>query len=496
MYKVEVYLSIRRACLVEGKSIRQVSEEFGINRRTVRKMIQNSAPPGYQRKQEAKKPKLGPHLEFIHQILKEDKACPKKQRHTAKRILVRLKEERGYEGGYTVVRDYIKKYHTLTKEMFCPLEHPPGEAQVDFGEAWVVIAREKQKCHIFVMDIPQSDGCFVKAYPHENTEAFCEGHASAFIFFEGVPTKILYDNTTIAVSFILGKRKKTRAFCELQSHYLFEEKFARVRKGNDKGKVEGLVGYARRNFMVPIPEFETFDDFNAYLKTCCLKRQKDILYGQKESIEERLKRDTLSFLPLPEVPFEACACQSGRVSSQSLVRYKGNDYSVPIRYGHRDVFIKGYVQEVIISCGTEIIAKHSRNYGKGEKIFNPLHYLPLLERKTGAFDQAAPLSKWELPAVFRKCQNLLEQRDGKEGKREYIRILSLLETYSLEELEIGIKDALTLGALNSASIKHILLCHLDEKPVTLNMMEYPNLPHVFVTTTKPQDYGQLLGESC
>lgn len=496
MYKVEVYLNIRRACLIEGKSIRQVSAEFGINRRTVKKMIQNATPPGYQRKKEVQKPKLGPYVEFINQLLNEDKACPKKQRHTAKRIFVRLKEERGYEGGYTIVREYVRKYHVLNKEMFCPLEHPAGEAQVDFGEAWAIIGGKKQKCHIFVMDIPQSDACFVKAYPHENTEAFCEGHASAFSFFEGVPSKILYDNTSIAVSFILGKRKKTKAFCELQSHYLFEEKFARVRKGNDKGNVEGLVGYARRNFMVPIPEYETFDDYNDYLKIRCIKRQKDILYGEKESIEERLKRDRSSFLPLPDAPFEACVCQAGRVSSQSLVRYKGNDYSVPIRYGHQDVFIKGYVQEVVISCGTETIAKHPRSYGQGEKIFNPLHYLPLLERKTGAFDQAAPLSKWELPSVFNKLQILLEQRSGKEGKREYIRVLRLLETYSLEQLENGVKDALKLGVFNIESIKHLLLCRLDKRPPDLNMKEYPHLPNVSVQMTRSQDYGQLLGARC
>ena len=154
-----------------------------------------------------------------------------------------------------------------TREMFVPLTHAPGKAQADFGEAWVMVAGVKCKAHYFAMDLPQSDDCFVAAFAAETTEAFLEGHVRAFAYFEGVPRHILYDNTKLAVAKILGggERKKTRAFSELQSHYLFEEKFGRPGKGNDKGKVEGLVGYARRNFMVPRPRFATWDAFNDHL---------------------------------------------------------------------------------------------------------------------------------------------------------------------------------------------------------------------------------------
>ena len=143
--------------------------------------------------------------------------------------------------------------------MFVPLAHPPGHAQVDFGEAIGVIGGVERKIHFFAFDLPHSDACFVIAYPAETTEAFCDGHVQAFAFFGGVPRSILYDNTTLAVARILGdgKRQRTRAFTELQSHYLFEDRFGRPGKGNDKGKVEGLVGYARRNFLVPIPAFDS-----------------------------------------------------------------------------------------------------------------------------------------------------------------------------------------------------------------------------------------------
>src|SRR6202167_168029 len=242
MYTVEIYGRVRRAVLVEGKSERAVAQEFGIARETVRKMLRYSVPPGYRRERPGKRPKLGAWLGVIDAILKEDKDSPVKQRHTAKRIFDRLRQEYAYAGGYTIVKDYVRLQQMRTREMFVPLTHVPGQAQADFGEAWVIVAGVKCKAHYFAMDLPQSDDCCVAAFPAETTEAFLEGHVRAFVYFEGVPRQILYDNTKLAVAKILGggERKKTRAFSELQSHYLFEEKFGRPGKGNDKGKVEGV----------------------------------------------------------------------------------------------------------------------------------------------------------------------------------------------------------------------------------------------------------------
>ena len=162
----------------------------------------------------------------------------------------------------------MREHRRQTREMFVPLFHPPGHAQCDFGEALVVIGGVQRKAHCFVLDLPHSDGCFVKAYPAEDTDAFLDGHVSAFAFLGGVPQSILYDNTRLAVARILGdgRRKRAQAFIELQSHYLFEDRFGRPAKGNDKGKVEGMVGYMRRNFLVPVPSFESFDALNAQLE--------------------------------------------------------------------------------------------------------------------------------------------------------------------------------------------------------------------------------------
>ena len=179
MYRVDVYLRVRRAVMVEGKSIREVSREFGLHRDTVRKMLAYSVPPGYRRQSPPKRPKLEPFTGVIDRILEDDLRRLRKQRHTAKRIFERLRDEYGFDGGYTTVKDYVRENRRQTKEMFVPLSHPPGHAQCDFGEALVVIGGVEQKAHCFVIDLPHSDGCFVKAFPSETTEAFLDGHVSA-----------------------------------------------------------------------------------------------------------------------------------------------------------------------------------------------------------------------------------------------------------------------------------------------------------------------------
>ena len=496
MFKVELYGRVRRAVLVEGRSQRAVAREFGIARKTIQKMLRYSVPPGYRRQQAVKRPKLGPWLGVIDAILEEDKRQPAKQRHTAKRIFERLKAEHGFSGGYTIVKDYVHTAELRSREMFVPLTHAPGEAQADFGEALVVVDGVEQKAHFLAMDLPHSDDGFVVAFPAETTEAFLEGHVRAFAYFDGVPRRILYDNTKIAVAKILGgqERQKTRAFSELQSHYLFADKFGRPAKGNDKGKVEGLVGYARRNFMVPIPRVSSWDELNKHLEAQCRARRERRLRGHTETIGERFKRDREAFLPLPASPYEACEKVATRVSSLALVRYRGNDYSAPTSYGHRDVLVKGYVHEVVIACGSEVIARHPRSYERAAVIFDPLHYLALLEQKTRALDQAAPLVGWQLPECFATLRRLLEARLRKHGSREYVQVLRLMETFSIAEVTRAIEDALRLGTISFDAVKHLLLCRIEQRPPRLDMENYPHLPLAQVRTTQASDYMTLLVE--
>ena len=491
---MEVYARVRRAVQVDGMSIRQAAREFGMARKTVRKMLQFSLPPGYERKKPVAKPKLGPWLGIIDQILEEDRDRQKKQRHTAKRIWQRLQAEHAFAGGYTVVKDYVREARLRQKEVFVPLTHPPGDAQADFGEALVAIGGVEQKAHFLCVDLPHSDDSFVMAFPAETTEAFLEGHRRAFEYFGGVPRTILYDNTRIAVAQITGdgERRPTEAFSGLQSHYLFAAKFGRPGKGNDKGNVEGLVGYARRNFLVPVPRSANWEELNRKLLEDCRQRRSQRIRGEQETIGERFERDRGKLLPLPPAPYEACARRSTRASSQALVRFATNDYSVPVAYAHHPVLVKAFVWEVVISAASEVIARHTRSYGREEMVFDPLHYLALLEQKTNALDQAAPLAGWELPEEFGQLRRQMEARQGKRGKREYVQVLRLMETFPLAEVAGAVRQALELRAIGFDAVKHLVLCALDRRPPKLDLENYPHLPVAEVALTRAADYQALL----
>ena len=491
---MDLYLKVRHAHFEEGLSGRQISRDFGISRDSVAKMLTYLEPPGYRRTAPIKRPKLDPYTDQIDSWLAEDKTRPRKQRHTAKRIFERLRDECGFDGGYTIVKDYVRSKKRGSREMFVPLSHPPGHGQADFGEALVVIGGIEQKAYFFAFDLPHSDACYIRAYPAANTEAWLDGHVHVFTFFGAVPRSILYDNDRCLVAKIQadGTRNRTQRFSAMLSHYVIGDRYGRPGKGNDKGKVEGLVGYGRRNFMVPMPRFATWDAFNDYLEEQCHKRQADVLRGHKVSIGERLKADLAAMRDLPAAPFEACDLQSGQVTSASVVRYRSNDYSVPVAYGHREVWIKGFVGRVVIGCAAEVIADHPRSYDTGDMVFDPVHYLALIERKLMAFDQAAPLQDWELPDAFTTLQRLLEARQGKAGKREYVQVLRLLERFEMDVLHLAIKDALQMRAVSFDAIKHLLLCRVERRPPRLDLDVYPYLPRANIATTSAASYMSLL----
>lgn len=502
MYGLDNYAAVRRFVFVEGHSEREAARVFGLARKTVAKMCRFSAPPGYQRTKPVERPTLGPFLGVIDAILEADKQAPPKQRHTAKRIFERLRAEHGYGGGLTVVKDYVRERKVSVRETFVPLAHPPGHAQVDFGECVGVLGGVRQKMHVFYMDLPYSDAPFMKAYPAETTEAFLDGHVSAFAFFAslsetgqaGVPQSILYDNTKLAVAKICGDgtRDRTRAFTGLLSHYLFADRFGRPGKGNDKGKVEALVKHGRRQFLTPVPEAESYAALNAKLEADCRSRQATCAGRHTQTISERLRADLAQFRALPPAPFEPCEVRTARVSSTALARYRGNDYSVPTTYGFREVVVKGFVDEVVILCGADEIARHRRSYEKGALVFDPLHYLALIEQKPGALDQAAPLQHWDLPEQFAHLRRLMEARMGRKGKREYIQVLRLMELFARDLVAGAITDAIKLGAIGFDAVKQLTLARVERRAPQLDMAAYPYLPRPTVTMTRAADYTALL----
>src|SRR5215212_984897 len=434
MYAVEVYATVRQLVFNEGKSRREVARLLGLSRDTVCKMCRFSAPPGYVRSKPVARPKLGPLIGVIDAILEHDRTAPPKQRHTAKRVFERLRDEHGFAGGYTTVRDYVREARTRQKETFVPLSHPPGHAQVDFGEALGVIGGERVKIHFFCMDLPHS---------------------------------ILYDNTKLAVARILpdGTRERTQGFARLISHYVFKDRFGRPGKGNDKGKVEALVKHVRRTFLTPLPNAASFEALNAALERQCLARLSETAGRDPKPIGERLDADLAAFRPLPRALFEPCEVRPGRVSSTALVRYRGVDYSVPARYGHREIVVKGFVEAVVILAGSEEIARHRRSYERSGFVFDPLHYLALLEQKPGALDQAAPLQGWDLPPGFAEMRRLLEGRMGQRGKREFIQILRLMEVAPMATVATAVAEAIRRGVIGFDAVKQSSLSSLGSRGV-------------------------------
>ena len=214
--------------------------------------------------------------------------------------------------------------------------------------------------------------------------------------------------------------------------------------------------------------------------------------GHGETIGQRLQRDLEAMAELPATPFDACDQTSGRVSSQALVRYKTNDYSVPVAYGHRDVWLRGYVDQVVIGCGGGIIARHPRCYDREDMVFDPVHYLPLLEKKINALDQAAPLAKWDLPPEFQTLRRLMEARMIKAGRREYVQVLRLLETFDPGDLHVAVKTALRTGTIGFDAIRHLVLCQVGKRPPRLDLDVCPYLPRANVGTTSAASYMCLM----
>lgn len=492
---MEQWTDIRRRVLVEGVSKRQILRETRMHWTTLEKILGHSEPPGYRRAQPLSKPKIGPFLDRICQILDQDKAMPKKQRHTAKRIFERLRDEHGYTGGYTQVKAAVREIKKRTAEVFMPLIHRPGEAQVDFGWALVKVDGVLRKLPFFVMALPHSNAICVQVFERVTTEAMWEGHLRAFDLFGGVPWRITYDNDTVLVAGVIGRdRKLTRGFLQLQSHFLFDHHFCQVRRANEKGVVEGTVKYARLNFLVPVPEVRDLDDLNARLVEACRCDLRRRLRGRGAPKETFLIEDQEKFLPLPEAPFDACRKVSTTASSLSLVRFDTNDYSVPVRWGHHPVVIKGYVDRVAICHRAEVIAEHRRLWVREQVSFNPLHYLPLLERKPGALDHARPLEGWDLPACFDVLRRRLEARDGGEGTREFIRVLRLLERHPMASLTRAIEKGLRIDAPTRDAIAQFLVPREDWRAVAFRLDGREHLRLVRIEMTNVRAYGDLLME--
>jgi len=493
---MEFWTEVRRQVLVEGLSKRGAVKRFGISWHTLKKILENEEPPGYQQKQPRARPKIEAFLPIIAEILKADQKAPRKQRHSAKRIFDRLKSEHGFTGGYTIVKDAVRAWRQSQKEVFLPLIHRPGEAQVDYGFArvWIRGQAEPVQVAMFVITLPYSGAVFCQVFHRECTESFQEGHRRAFEFFGGVPWRISYDNSKVAIAKIIGsrERKLTGEFLRLQSHYLFTEHFCLVRRPNEKGHVEKLLDYARGNFLVPVPVVDSLEELNEELLQQCQRDLEHQSRGKSANKRSLLAEERSAFLSLPARPFEARRITQAAASSQSLVRFDRNSYSVPTKYAHRKVTVVATVDEVRLIFDDKLIAKHRRCWEKEQFFYQPIHYLALLERKPGGFDFAKPIEQWQLPACYGVLRRRLDAADPKHGTRSYIRVLRLLERNTCTQLTDAIEYALDIDVIDPDSIR-VILEHRQEKPSELFSLDgRPQLRTFNVETTDVSAYAALL----
>ena len=499
MVKVDEKERIRRAYFLQRKSIREIARELHHARRTVRKAIYDPAPPHYTRVVPATKPVLGAFTAIIDRWLDDDLSSPKKQRHTARRIYHRLVEEHGFKGGESTVRRYVRGHRPREREVYLPLEYDPGsDAQCDFGLAYVVMGDKLEQVQLFCLRLCYSTKPFVMAFPHQKQEAFFEGHVAGFDFLGGVPGNIWYDQLSPAVKYLVKAKGKgaqeLEAFIAFRSYYLFQSRFCNKGEAHEKGLVENLVGYARRNFLVPVPKVSSFQELNELLLERCLKEDGRRLRGKAKTIGELWLEERARLLPLPKHAYPCCKVCTVKPNSLSLVQFQTNRYSVPVTLTDDRLTLKAFVDRVEISAGEKIVAVHRRSYGREEDILNPLHYLPLLRERIGAFPYAKAIRHWHWPEVFDRYLGALRERhQNGVATREFIRTLELCSSYSEEEVAQAMDQALARHATSFDTVNHILKQsrHQELVPLPLSAEWTPSCPRV--EDRGLAHYSQLLG---
>jgi len=465
--KVELFEDIRREYRFGVGTIQGVSRKLKTHRRMVRQALASAIPP--ERKIPARgSPKLGPVKEFIDGILQSDQHAPRKQRHTAHRIWVRIGQERPEVSvAEATVRRYVqRRKHELGlagRETFVPQSYEwGGEAQIDWYEAAVDFEDGRQVTQFFSMRSMASGGAFHTAYFHATQQAFLEAHERGFRYFGGVFRVLRYDNLKSAVKKILRgyQREETDRLIAFRSHWGFQAEFCNPGRGNEKGGVEGEAGYFRRNHEVPVPRVKDLAALNEYLLECCRQDEQRHIHGKPHTVGEAMRIEREHLLSPPSEGFELAETSFPTVDGQGCVRVRTNRYSVPLPVGSKTQvrLLPAYVE---VWHERHCVARHERSFGRYQPVLDLEHYLEVLERKPGALAGSTPLKQWReqgrWPESYDRLWQSLRERHGKqEGTREMIELLQLGRRHGWERLRAAIEQALRLGCTDAAAVRHLL----------------------------------------
>jgi transposase len=465
MNTVDQYLQIRLLHR-DGMSIRQIARRLGHSRQTVKQALVEATPRPYTRTKPPTCPKLGAFISIIEQILEADASAPRKQRHTAKRVFERLRDEHQYQGKYDQVRRYVAGRRKRQRETHLLLDHPPGSRlECDFGLIQVDFPEGRRTVPVLLAVWSYSQCPFAIALPDQTTGSILYGTVCALGFFDCVPAEVWWDNPkTVAAAILRGRdRQLNPYYASLASHYRFAPLFCMPARGQEKSDVERTVYALERRFATPVPRVKDIDELNRHLLSCCLKERHRTVSGRTQTIGEMFQEEKKHALELPEHPFDCCIQQIRQADKYQTVLFENVRYSVPRHVAFEAVTVKAYMDQVVLVHKGQVVARHRRSRTAGEQVLEPSHFLSVLERKPAYLDHTKLFKELKLPAAFNQLRDRMRAELGdRAGTRHYIRVLQLLGRHSAAQVAAAIETCLHRQVLRAEFIEQKLA--MDKPP--------------------------------
>ncbi len=465
MLKVDQYDFIRASFRVYGKKVKQIARETGHSKNTIKKILGGEYEV-YKKRDNQPFPVLEPYLGIIDGWLEGDRESPRKQRHTAVGIYNRLGTEHGFKGAESTVRRYVRQARMRLglngRRAFVPCDPEAGfEAEADWGGCLAIIAGHAKRLKFFCMRSKYSGRHFVRCYPCERQQALFDAHIRAFSFFGGVFPVLVYDNLTSAVRKIFKgkKRELQESYDRFRAYYNFRPVFCNAGQGHEKGGVEGLVGYARRNYMVPVPEAESLDQLNERLLASCLSCGERRIAGREHTVDELYEQEKRHLIALPDSPFGNLRTANGKIDKYATIVVDKNRYSTPTRYAHCRASVVLSVDRVDVFHDGKKIASHERLFGNNQWRLDPDHYLELIGQRPQSFYSARPIRQWRgsWPACLERLLELFVKKQGEtKGIKDFVSVLMLYKDNDSKDIEAAAEKALEANAGSSDAVRHIL----------------------------------------
>jgi transposase len=490
---METAMKIRRQILVDGKSIRSVSQETGLSRNTLRKYLRDESPPTYQRSKPPSSHKLKDFEERLSQLYNFDLKRPQRERRTAQNLYEELLQE-GYSGSYSPVRRFIKDLkseQSSLQQAYIPLQFKAGDVmQFDWSQEVVVLGGVEQKIKVAHFRLSFSRKPFVIAYPRETQEMLLDAFAQALAFYQGVPQRVVIDNPkTMVIRIGTGKEREFHPrFLALMNHYLMEPVACTPASGWEKGQIENQVNVLRNQLFKPRLSFDDLAALNTHLRARCdnLGSKMHPQFKDK-TIDTVFAEEQCELRPLGRA-FDGYIEKAVRVSSTCLVQYDSNHYSVPATHAKQRISLRAYANHIVIIAQQTVIATHQRSFNKHDYLFEPWHYVSLLKQKPGALRDGAPFLHWELSPALITLKKSYLQRMG--GDRDFVELLLLMQTHGMDIVTTACELALEEKTTHLAAIVNLINRLIEPTIESLgDTLRYPKL-HV-LPEANCQRYEQL-----